>query len=265
MKLGFIAQNSLEGLARDAEFAVLQGYRGLEFNYWGAFRELEESTVTEMRAILDRHALECSSFGIWGFNHIATDPAVRQEANAQLDRAIAFAERMGAPVLIFGGGICHESDLAANVDTFVEVMTPYLERAQNAGLQVALYGFHGGGFLDSVEAYEMLWERLPGVGIKFDPANIDHAGHDYLRVLRHHSPRIGHVHIKEHATHLGELVSQPAAGMGDIHWGKVMAFLYEADYQGYLVVEPHGPLWGRSPLREKMLCLTRKYLDQFLL
>jgi sugar phosphate isomerase/epimerase len=63
----------------------------------------------------------------------------------------------------------------------------------------------------------------------------------------------------------GQLVAQPPAGMGDIHWGKVMAFLYEHDYQGYLCFEPHGPLWSRSPLREKMLLLTKKYLAPFLL
>jgi sugar phosphate isomerase/epimerase len=85
-----------------------------------------------------------------------------------------------------------------------------------------------------------------------------------VAVLHRHAARIQHVHIKEHLNHGGEVVSQPAAGMGDIHWGKVMAFLYEANYQGYLTIEPHGPLWSRPPLREKMLLLTQRYMKQFL-
>jgi sugar phosphate isomerase/epimerase len=63
----------------------------------------------------------------------------------------------------------------------------------------------------------------------------------------------------------GQLVAQPAAGMGDIQWGKVMAFLYEHHYAGYLCFEPHGPLWSKPPLREQMLLLSKKYLEQFLL
>jgi len=52
--------------------------------------------------------------------------------------------------------------------------------------------------------------------------------------------------------------------MGDIAWGKVMAFLYEANYDGYLVFEPHGPLWGREPLRRTMLLLSKRHISQFL-
>ena len=50
----------------------------------------------------------------------------------------------------------------------------------------------------------------------------------------------------------------------DIEWGKVMAFLYEYGYDGYLSIEPHGPKWSRPPLREKMLLLTQRYIGQFL-
>ena len=60
------------------------------------------------------------------------------------------------------------------------------------------------------------------------------------------------------------LASQPAAGMGDIAWGKVMAFLYEHGYDGYLSIEPHGPKWSRPPLRETMLLLTQRHIGQFL-
>ena len=105
---------------------------------------------------------------------------------------------------------------------------------------------------------------LPQVGIKYDPANWDHAGQDYLDVVRRHGDKVAHVHIKEHLNIGGELASQPAAGMGDIAFGKVLAFLYEHDYRGYLCFEPHGALWGREPLRQKMLLLTKKHLDQFL-
>jgi sugar phosphate isomerase/epimerase len=263
MKLGFIASNDLDGIEADCAFAVRHGFAALEFNYWGQFKDLTHDTVRSMRAILDRHGVACSTFGLWGWNHIAPDPDERRESLAQLDRAIAFAEIMGAPTLIAGGGQ-YSDNLDENVAVFVEVVGPALRRVESAGMRMALYGFHG-GFLRSTAAFERLWEALPSAGLKFDPANVDHAGEDYIALLARHGARVRHVHIKEHLNHGGEVIAQPAAGMGDIHWGKVMAFLYEHAYDGYLTVEPHGPIWSREPMRATMLLLTQRHIKQFLI
>jgi len=265
MRLAFIAQNDLAGLEADAQFAAEQGFAGLEFNYWDGFADLTVETVTEMRKILDRHGVRAASLGLWGWNHTATDAEERRISLAHLDRAIEFAERLGAEILITGGGNLPGGSLADNAAAFTEVFPPYLAKAEQAGLQVALYAVHGNSFLDSIAAYQKVWETIPNVGIKFDPANIRHHGDEYLPWLRDHGDRIYHVHIKEHLYMDGKLVSQPAAGMGDIAWGKVMAFLYEHNYQGYLCFEPHGPQWSKPPLRNKMLLLSKKYLSQFLL
>jgi len=262
MKLGFIANNDLPGIEEDCRFAVANNYTGLEFNYWGQFKDLDDDTVTRMKAILRRYGISCSTLGLWGWNHIAPDPAERAESLRQLDRAIRYTEILGAPTFITGGGQ-YSDDLDENVAVYAEVMRPRIDRIKNAGMQLAVYGFHG-GFLRTVAAFERLWQAVDDAGLKFDPANVDHAGEDYVAVLRHHAQRIYHVHIKEHLNHGGDVASQPAAGMGDIHWGKVMAFLYEAGYQGYLTVEPHGPIWGREPLRRTMLLLTKRYISQFL-
>ena len=265
MRVGFIAHNDLESIEADCRFAVEYDFSGLEFNYWNAFRDLTPETVTRMRAILDRHGIACSTLGLWGWNHIARDQAERDESHRQLERAIQFAQTLGAPILITGGGRLADASLEENVQTFAEVMRPFIDRAAATGIRIALYGFHGGSFLTSVRAYESLWEQVGDVGIKLDPANVDHAGEDYLAILRHHGKRVFHVHIKEHLTHAGELAAEPAAGMGDIAWGKVMAFLYESDYQGYLTIEPHGQRWGREPLRSTMLVLSQRHISQFLL
>ncbi len=270
MKLGFIANNDLPGIEKDARFAAEQGFEGLEFNFWhntswSRFdEEMDDERATQMRAILDRHGVKTASFGLWGSNHISPDPAERQASLERLERATRYAQTLGAEVLITGGGKIPDAPLDENVAAFVEVFPPYLERAKKAGLTVALYAVHGNSFFESIEAYERVWERIPDVGIKLDPANIQHHGDDYLPILRDHGDKVFHVHIKEHLYMDGLLASQPAAGMGDIQWGKVMAFLYEHNYEGYLVFEPHGPLWSRPPLRDKMLILTKRYISQFL-
>jgi sugar phosphate isomerase/epimerase len=263
MKLGFIANNDLAGLTEDCRLAAEHGFDGLEFNYWDGFRDLTKEMVVELRQTLDSHGLTCSTFGLWGWNHISPKPEERAESLRQLGRAIEFAQIMGAPILITGGGQ-YSDDLHENIATFAEVMRPTINRVTSAGMQLALYGFHG-GFLRTAAAFEALWQTVPDVSLKFDPANIDHAGEDYVAVLKAHGRRISHVHIKEHLNHAGDVVSQPAAGMGDIHWGKVMAFLYEHSYSGYLTIEPHGPIWSAPPLRRTMLLLTQRHIRQFLL
>ena len=271
MRLGFIALNDLHGIEADARFAAEHGFTGLEFNFWhhagrsGFDEDLDPAKVSRMREILDAYAVKAASFGLWGSNHISPDQGERQASLDRLDRAIQYAEMLGAEILITGGGQIPGASLEENVAAFVEVFPPYLAKAQAAGLKVALYAVHGNSFFDRIEAYEQVWEQIPDVGIKLDPANILHHGDQHLPILRDHGDHVYHVHIKEHLYMDGALASQPAAGMGDIQWGKVMAFLYEHNYQGYLIFEPHGPLWSRPPLREKMLLLTQRYISQFLI
>ena len=269
MKLGFIARNDLAGLEQDARFAAANGLAGLEFNYWQQFEDLTAETVKQMRGILDKHGVEASALGLWGWNHISPDAAERETALGHLSRAVDFAEALGAKTLITGGGDVPDASLDDKVAEFAEVFRPHVDRAAEAEISIALYPVHGGSYFTSLEAYEKTWEKVPEVGIKFDPANIKHhsmthGGDDYLEWVRRHGDCIFHVHIKEHLYLGGELASQPAAGMGDIEWGKVFAFLHEHGYTGYLSMEPHGPKWSRPPLMQKMVLLSKRYIEQFI-
>lgn len=264
MKLGFIGRNDLAGMEEDAAFAAEHGLAGLEFNYWKPFEDLTADTVKKMREILEGHKVEASALGLWGWNHISPDAAERETSLGHLSRAIEFAGTLGAKILITGGGDVPDASLDEKVAEFAEVFKAYVDRAGEAGIRIALYPVHGSSFFTSLEAYEKTWEKVPEVGIKFDPANIKHHGDDYIAWVRRHGDRMFHVHIKEHLYHDGELVSQPAAGMGDIEWGKVMAFLHEHGYDGYLSIEPHGPKWSRPPLLHKMVLLSKRYVEQFL-
>ena len=265
MKLGFIADNHLEGVEADCRFSVDHDFEGLEFNYWANFAELTAETVGQMKAILDKYDVPCAALGLWGWNHIAPDPAEREAALGQLDRAIEFAATLGASILITGGGDVPDAPQADKAAEFARVFPPYVERVKDAGMQMAMYPVHGNSFFQSIDDYKRVWDLGLDVGIKLDCANLQHHGDDYLPILRDHGDRVAHFHIKEHLYMDGQLVSQPAAGMGDIAWGKIMAFLYEHGYEGYLSIEPHGPIWSRGELRRTMLLLTQRHIAQFLL
>jgi len=265
MEIGFIGYNDPAGVEADAKFCAEYGFSALEYNYWGDFKDVTLEKIQQKRKILDRYGVGVSAFGIWGWNHLSQDAAERKQAHEMLDRAIKFAEVLGAKVLITGGGEIPDASVDKKVEEFGKVFPPFLDRIEKAGMKVAMYAVHGNSFFDSIEAYEKLWEKFPQVGVKYDPANWQHHGDDYLAMIRLHGDKITHFHIKEHVYHDGKLVSQPAAGMGDIHWGKVMAFLYEHKYEGCLSIEPHGPIWSSGEMRHKMLLLTKKYMSQFML
>ena len=182
------------------------------------------------------------------------------------DRAIDFARQLGAEVIVTGAGDLAHEPLGRKVNEFLKVFPPFLDKIRDAGLKLALYAVHGASFLDSIEACERLWEHLPDVALKFDPANWDMHGDDYLELARRYGNKIGYVHIKEILNHNGpKALSQPPAGMGSIEWGKLFAYLYEHDYSGWLSIEPHGPTWSKGAMRQKMLLLTKRYIDQFLI
>ena len=265
MKMGFIGRNDIAGLKEDAAFAREHGLEGLEFNYWAEFKDLSQDTVEEMRAALDDAGIACSAIGLWGWNHISPDESERAESLGHLDRAIEFGRILRAETLITGGGDIPDAPLKKKAAEFAKVFPEYIDKANDAGMKVALYAVHGGSFFTSIEAYEAAWEKVDNFGIKLDPANITHHGDDPVAWLRDHGDKVAYVHIKEHLYMDGKLASQPAAGMGDIPWGKVFAFLYEHGYEGWLSIEPHGPLWGRGELRQKMLLLSQRYVRQFLL
>lgn len=264
-KLGFIGDNDLPGVEADAKFAAEHGFEGLEFNFWGGFKDLTAETVSKMRDILDSRGVGCSMLGLWGWNHLSPDADERAEAHEMLRRAIELGRVLGAEVLTTGGGSMPGATLEQHVAEFAKVFPAFLEGIEAAGMRPAMYAVHGNSFFDGIDAYQRVWEQFPEVGIKYDPANWRHHGDDYLAVARQCGDRIAHMHIKEHVYHHGELASQPAAGMGDIEWGKIFAFLYEHDYNGPLSIEPHGPIWSRGDMRRKLLLLTQRHISRFLI
>jgi sugar phosphate isomerase/epimerase len=264
MKLGFIGLNELDGVKRDAAFAKEHGFEGLEYNYWGQFKDLTLDTIRQMRAIHEKHGVRASMLGIWGWNHLSPNPAERKTAHEMLDRAIDFAKELGAEYLVTGAGDIPNEPVGRKVKEFLAVFPRFFDRIDKVGLKVAFYAVHGASFLDSLATFERVWEHLPDLKMKYDPANWQHHGDDYLEVPQRYGHKLGYIHIKEHLSRNGHLVSQPAAGMGDIEWGKIMAFLYEHNYRSWLSIEPHGGVWSGAGMRDKMLLLSKRYISQFL-
>ena len=182
-KIGFIGDNDLASVEADSKFCAAHGLDGLEYNYWGNFKDLTRDTVEKMHDIHARHGVRCSMLGIWGWNHLSTDAAERAKAHEMLERAIKYGKILRAEVLTTGGGKLGDAPVAENVAEFVKVFPRFLDKVAEAGMRPAFYAVHGASFFVNLESYERVWETLPQVGIKYDPANWKHHGDDYLAVL----------------------------------------------------------------------------------
>ena len=95
MQLGFIGENSLEGVERDSQFAKQHGFDGLEYNYWGEFAELTADTIARMRAIHEAHDVQVAMLGLWGWNHLSRDPAERRGPRSR--RSFSSPRRAAVP------------------------------------------------------------------------------------------------------------------------------------------------------------------------
>jgi sugar phosphate isomerase/epimerase len=263
MRLAFIGDNDLPSIERDATFAEQHGFSGIEFNYWHGLN-LPPDTISRMRQILDNHHVQTSMLGVWGLNPLSSNTEEREKALGYLNQALDAAHQLGATTLVASTGDIPGASVGQKVTEFQKTFSPIFEKSQKIGINICFYALHSGSFLNNLQTCERVWDVLPEMKLKFDPANWQQAGQDYLDVIHQYGEKIGYIHIKEHLNHNGQLLSQPAAGMGDITWGKVFALLYEHNYDGWLSVEPHGPLWGKPPLREKMLILSKRYISQFL-
>ncbi len=265
MKLAFIGENSLDGVESDSRLAAENGFDGIEYNFWGDFRTLTMDTVKQMAAIHQKYGTKAAMLGTWGYNHLASDPAEREEAARLLERQIEYAQVLRADWIVTSCGQIHGEPAGASIRAFAEHFGPVMEKVEKAGLKIAFYALHGHSFLDSIATLERAWEAVPDMKLKYDPANWATHGQDYIDLVRRYGHKVGYVHIKDRMVHDGRAICEPPAGMGDICFPKIMAFLYQHNYDGYLSIEPHGHTWGRGELRRKNILLSKRYLEPMLI
>lgn len=68
MQWAFMAKNDLETIQQEAQYAILHGFTGLEFNYGATFAELTIDCVETAGQILTDQRIGSTSFGLWGWN-----------------------------------------------------------------------------------------------------------------------------------------------------------------------------------------------------
>lgn len=269
MRIGYIPQTE-DDVQRvteaEARFAAAHDLGDLEIDRWG-WGENELPWAEEELAIVEEHGLTVTTVGLWGQDYLA--PEAAETAEADLQRALSYAERADAEVFVTGTVVPEAMDDEEAWEAGIEFYADLVERVGDRGLTTAFYIGHGEPvLLDSMEAIRRFTEAIPEATLKVDPGNLVTEDIDPLRVFHEFGDRVGHVHVKDVlCLDDGEMVDQCPAGMGDLPWGSFIDLLYLADYDGVLSLEPHWEYWGprgTDRTRRQGVRIAEDHIAQFL-
>lgn len=181
---------------------------------------------------------------------------------------INYAAEIGCPVLV---GHPHPlaRDNATAIEEFKKTWIPSCKYAADKGIWLSVHSCGLGPV-----SWEIMLDAVPGLGIKYDPSFSEQAGRNIRAEILKFGEHFSHVHAKdemfiERTTdfNMGQMNYRYAPpGMGDIHWGSVIALLYETEYEGDIAIEPHSHYWAWSSMErlERGLIIAKRHLEQFI-
>jgi sugar phosphate isomerase/epimerase len=262
---------SLEEIAQWAQSA---GFERLEIACWPHSQaerryagvshidvaSLDKEKADRITAMLQRHGLSISSLGYYP-NPLDPDPAVSGAAISHIMKVIDAAVLLKVPVVgTFVGRDWHKP-LDQNLDVFAKVWPPIVRYAKDRGIKIAIENCPmlfsadewpaGKNLATSPAIWKSMWDIIPdeNFGLNLDPSHLIWQMIDPERVVRDFSGRIFHVHAKDlmidreglyqHGIlSLGTGWQVPRLpGLGDMNWGRFIAALYRAGYDGTVSVE----------------------------
>jgi sugar phosphate isomerase/epimerase len=178
-----------------------------------------------------------------------TQPLAQELAN--LERIFAIADMLGTRMVrVFSFYPPEAPEPVWSDDALVEESAARLAvmtaAATAAGIQLVLENEHG-IVGDTVARCQRLLSAVqsPNLGFAWDPANFVHVGEaaavtDGWAGL---GPRTRHVHVKDYRMATDEVLP---AGEGDGQIDILLSRLAQADYSGFLALEPHLVVAGRN-------------------
>ena len=129
---------------------------------------------------------------------------------------------------------------------------------------IAIQNCHWNNFIDSPEQWKVILGENPDLWLKYDASHAYNRNADYLAEMSDYGEKIAHFHVKG-TTHAGSrAVSDPPAGMDDLHWGSIFSILYARGYDGDLSIEPHSKTW-QGELGAAGVEFTRQFISKFVL
>lgn len=259
MRIGLITN----GTEVDLEFARENRIPCLEINIHQDLHAWETRKAS-YRTSLEKHGIEINAMGLWGRNYISHDEAERALCLDELKRVIDLCAFFGAKVMMTGGGDNPEQVTEFKASFACEILKPMVDYAESKGLQFAFYNCHWTNHITGPLAWDIVMEKLPTVGIKFDPSHPFYDDHDYLQHTRDYGHKFVHAHAKGGLKVGGKPCYDPPAGLDQIDWKSLFALLYMHNYTGDINLEPHSETWSGERYYRGIL-FSKRYLESLII
>jgi sugar phosphate isomerase/epimerase len=263
MKIGFLIQ-SHEDFEKWAQFADGIGIPGIEIDYMGSGPyEFEPERI---RNAFSHKRVKPCAISIWHINTIAKDPDERKRADGIITRFLTYTAEIGCHIAFMNTGTYEEGNTAKNIEEFAKQHRKYVQMASDLGISLSYYLGHKGNFVNSKEILTQVTEALPDMKLKLDPVGLERNSHaDPLEIISLFGTKVNHFHCKDIIRYKNNFEIEPPVGLGDISWNKIFGMFYHFGYDGYLVIEPHGPLWHKPEVKAGHIMLSKRHLEQFIL
>lgn len=210
--------------------------------------DLSDAELDAYRKQLEDAGIRVSALGSPVGKSDVTDPA--EAAFDRCRRAVEVAKRLGAAFIRMfsfyvpkGGEDAHTEEVVSRLSRFAEI-------AEGSGVRLANENERG-LFGATAARMKLLAERVPGIGVCFDPENFVGVGEDALDAWTLLAPHVAYVHIKDRAAPdaadvPGEHAPAVPAGEGV---GRIPEILADALARGaprLLSLEPHLKVAGKN-------------------
>jgi len=231
-------------------FASKTGFDALEIHMGHLPAEKALAEDADIRELFANNGLAISS--IAAYSNLLDPDADKRKANVEMMKQYVDAcVAVGTDVLCALAGMpipgkSKEETIAAE---FKEVFAPITEYAADKGVKIAFENY----FVTLIGNFDQ-WDAvidavpMPNLGFNYDPSHLIWQGIDYLAGVDRYADRIFHTHAKDTEIRHDRLAMcgnqnnrgwwrYVIPGFGSIEWGKYVARLRKAGFDGVMSIE----------------------------
>ncbi len=245
---------------------------------------VNDELVAKVRGLVHKTGVQISGLGYYP-NPLHPEAAHRERVGGHLKKVIQAAPRFGVHVVnTFIGRDWHKS-VRDNWPLFDQVWPDIAQCAEQAGVRIGIENcpmlfsldeWPGGANLATTPAiWTTMFEKIPTLGLNFDPSHLIFQHIDVARAIRDFGKRFVHVHAKDTRIDADKIYQHgimglgwhtpKLPGMGDVNWGAFFSALTDTGYQGAVCIEVEDRAYeGSLELRKRSLRQSQRFLEQFI-
>lgn len=264
MNLGFIV-DSASNLKEYFNFAMEQG-----ISYVEILCNMAEPYSLDPKPILEAMKetnVKVAACGLWRINTMSTNQEEFEKNQKIVFEFMDMAKEVGSVVAFIDAGFVEDGDTDANIRRFKEIFPIYKNYADERGLIFANYLGHGGNFIKTREILDRVVKEIPDFRIKLDPVGImRNLKDDPYYIVSKYADKIAHFHAKDiYKREEENFEVETPVGQGQLKWNILLGMLNYVGYKGFVIIEPHGPVYGKGEGRKKHIILSKRHLEQFMI